>query len=108
VREIVEKIAWRRRGIERSYVGSLVAGSDGIRLSGRDQRTGVDIALAIPLPEVDHVGVEDGDCVVLDLSGSDAILVLPDHHTPIHAQLLARSLGALTRPPALLAEGGSG
>jgi hypothetical protein len=69
MREIVEKIAWRRRGSDRDYVGSLVASSDLIRLAGRDARSCGDM--------------------------------------PIHAQVLARKLAGLTRPAALLTQGGA-
>jgi hypothetical protein len=107
MREIIEKIVWRRRGVARDYVGSLVAGSDGIRLAGRDPRSRLDVTLAIPLDEVDGVDFEDDRWVVLDLADSDPILIRPDGDLPIHAQVLARRLGGLARPPALITQGGA-
>ena len=49
--------AWpgSERGVANDFVGSLRAGSDGIRLNGRDPRTGVDVTLSIPPDEVEHV-----------------------------------------------------
>ena len=90
--EISEPVAWRRRGMRQGYVGSLLASVDGIRLTGRQPRTGVDVALSIPLGEVDHVDVADAG-VVLDLAESRAIVLSPIAAT---SHMLARSLGALT------------
>ncbi len=112
--EVSEKIAWRRRNVHRSYVGALCAGAEGIRLTGRDPLTGIDVTLSIPLAEVNHVELsEAGDellagdrCVVLDLADSEPILLRPAGRGSFHTQLLARSLGALTHAPALVAQGG--
>jgi hypothetical protein len=111
--EIDERIAWRRRGVHRAYLGALSAGSEGIRLTGRDPLTGIDVALSIPLAEVEHVDVTDaGDeilsddrCVVLDLAESEAIVLRPVESSLVHIQQLARSLGALAHVPALVAGG---
>ena len=73
---LAEKIAWRRRSVRRPYVGMLRAGDEGIRLSGRDPVSGVEVALSIPLAEVENVRVAGaGDellagerCVVLELA----------------------------------------
>jgi hypothetical protein len=109
-----ERIAWRRHGVRRHFVGTLHTDDDGIRLTGRDPASGLDVALSIPLAEIDHVRVsETGDellagepCVVLELAGSDAIFVREVGVGPLHVHLLARRLAALIPAPHLLAQGG--
>ena len=54
---ILGKAAWRRRGVRRPYVGTLVADEEGIRLSGRDPVSGIEVSLSIPLSQVDSVRV---------------------------------------------------
>ena len=110
---LVEKVAWRRRGVRNDFVGSLRAGNDGIRLNGRDPQSGIDVALSIPSPEVERVHVEhangdlDGDLyVVLELTEAEPIFLRQVGVGPLHARLLARRLGRLLRPPRLLALGG--
>ncbi len=112
---LTEKIAWQRRGVGRTYVGALTAGPEGVRLTGRDPVTGIDVALSIPLREIEHVGTTDnGDVpregdqsVVLELAESEPIVFRIFGKGALHAQLLARRLGALTHVPAVLAQGGS-
>jgi hypothetical protein len=111
---LAEKIAWRRQGIPRQYVGTLAAGDEGIRLTGRDPVSGVDVALSIPLSEVEDVHVAGpGDellagerCVVLELAESEAIFLREVGVGPLHVHVLARSLGALTHARPVLAQGG--
>lgn len=113
--DLAEKIAWRRRGVRRPYVGLLSAGDEGIRLSGRDPVSGVKVALSIPLAEVEKVRVAGpGDdlvagerCVVLELVDSEAIFLREVGVGPLHIHVLARALGALTHaPPPLMVQGG--
>ena len=112
-RTLAEKIAWRRNGVRRHYVGTLSAGDEGIRLTGRDPVSGVEVALSIPLSEIEDVRVAGpGDellagerCVVLELAESEAIFLREVGVGPLHILVLARSLGALTHAP-LLAQGG--
>jgi hypothetical protein len=112
---LVEKIAWRRRGVRRPYVGTLQAGAEGIRLSGRDPVSGVEVVLSIPLTEVDTVRVAGprdelfaGErCVVLELAESEAIYLREVGEGPLHVHVLARTLGALTHASRLaLVQGG--
>jgi hypothetical protein len=112
---IMEKVAWRRRGVRRPYVGTLAADEGGIRLSGRDPVSGVEVALSIPLTEVVDVHVAGpgeellaGErCVVLHLAESEAIFLREVGEGPLHIHVLARTLGALTHASApLLVQGG--
>ncbi len=99
-----EKVAWRRKGVRRPYVGTLEAGDGRITLSGRDPVSGVEVVLSIPLTEVDDVrvaGPHDGllpdeRCVVLDLAASEAIYLREIGEGALHIHVLARTLGALT------------
>ena len=111
---LAKKIAWRRRGVRRPYVGTLRVDDTVITLSGRDPVSGVEVVLSIPLTEVENVRVAGpGDellagerCIVLELEESEAIFLREVGVGPLHIHLLARRLGALTHAPALLAQGG--
>ncbi len=102
---LAEKIAWRRRCVNRHYVGALWAGEEGIRLTGRDPSSGVEVALSIPLEEIERVRVSGpGDellagerCVVLELAVSEAIFLREVGVGPLHVHVLARKLSALTQ-----------
>jgi hypothetical protein len=102
---LIEKIAWHRRGVRNDFVGSLRAGYDGIRLTGRDSQSGLDVALSIPPGEVEQVHVEptNGDLyVVVELADAEPIILRRAGAGPFQAQLLARRLAALLQPPRLL------
>ena len=108
---VVERISWRRHGVSSDFVGSLSASDDGIRLAGRDPQHGLDVVLSIPSLELSSVHVSpaggNGDlCVVLELEHAQPIFLRQVGGTPLHVQNLARKLGALLRPPQLLAQGG--
>ncbi len=111
---LAERIAWRRHGVRRHYLGTLAAGDDGIRLTGSDPVTGVEVVLSIPLAEIADVYVAApgaellaGErCVVVELVNSEAILLREVGTGPLHVHVLARSLGALTHAPVLVAQGG--
>ena len=111
---VASRVAWHRRGRGPTYVGAVSRGPEAVRLTGRDPQSGIDVALSIPVVGIEHVGVEepaDGSlhgerCVVLDLADSEAIYLRPLGDAPLHVNLLARALGALTPPPAVLAQGG--
>jgi hypothetical protein len=97
---VVEQIAWRRRGGRNDYVGSLRAGEDGIRLTGRDSESGLDVALSIPPSEVEYVHVygANGDSfVVLELARAEPILVRHIGPGSVQSQLLGRKLRALMK-----------
>ena len=112
---LAEKIAWRRHGVRRHYIGTLVASSDGICLTGSDPVSGVEVVLSIPLTEIENVRVAGpGDellagerCVVLELAESESIYLRDVGTGPLHIHVLARSLGALTQARPLVAQGGA-
>jgi hypothetical protein len=111
---VASRVAWHRRGPGPTYVGAVSRGPEAVRLSGRDLQSGIDVALTIPVAEIEHVGVEepaDGSlhgerCVVLALADSEAIYLRPFGDVPLHVNLLARALGAPTPPAAVLTQGG--
>jgi hypothetical protein len=110
---LIEKIAWSRRGVHNDFVGSLRAGDEGILLTGRDPRSGLDVALSIPPEEVERVRVASADhelagdlYVVVELAGAEPILLRRVGAGPVQAEVLARKLGALLHLPRLLVQGG--
>ena len=111
---LVEKIVWRRNGVRGQFVGRLRAGDEGIRLTGRDPVSGVQVALSIPPDEVERVRVSaTGDellagepCAVLELAGSQAIFLREMGAGPLRVHVLARSLDALTHASPVLVQGG--
>jgi hypothetical protein len=110
---LIEKIGWRRRGVANDFVGSLRAGYDGIRLTGRDPASGVDVSLSIPPSEVEdvHVASANGELagdllVVVEFNDAEPIILRRAGAGPFQAQLLARKLGALLKAPRLFVQGG--
>jgi hypothetical protein len=113
VETLIEKIAWSRRGVDNDFVGSLCAGDDGIRLTGRDPRSGLDVALSIPPGEVEQVHVAPADhelagdlYVVVELTGAEPILLRRVGAGPVQAEVLAQKLGSLLLPSRFLVQGG--
>jgi hypothetical protein len=109
----IAKIAWRRGEHGPIYVGTVSRGEDTIRLTGRDPILGIDVALSIPLEEIEDLAAETaagaaygGPFVSLDLIGSEPIHLRPIGGRSLDVQLLARALGALTPAPTVLAQGG--
>jgi hypothetical protein len=105
---LVERVAWTRRGAANDFVGSLRAGCDGIRLSGRDPRTGVDVTLSIPPDEVEHVYASPtaAEQVVVELGEAEPIVLHGIHSGPLQAHQLARRLRGLLLLPRLHVPGG--
>jgi hypothetical protein len=106
------KIAWRRGERGPTYIGAVSRTTDTIRLRGRDPILGIDVALSIPIEEIDEVVVEgvagsvDGSAfVVLDLPGSEPIHLWPVGGSSLDVHLLARAMG-LDPPSAMLSQGG--
>jgi hypothetical protein len=107
------KIAWRRGRHGPIYVGAVSRSTDTIRLTGRDPILGIDVALSIPVEEIEDIGVEEvaagsnggGAFVVLDLAESEPILLRPVGGSSLDVHLLARTIG-LIPTSALLAQGG--
>ena len=100
---IVDRIGWCRADAHHRYVGALWAAEDRIRLVGRDSTFGIDVALAIPVSEIEHVGVDLGrpepslgePCIVITLAESAPILVweVGGGHLPLDG--IAARLAAL-------------
>jgi hypothetical protein len=112
MREILARnIAWRRNGVERDYVGTLVAAGGGILLAGRDPSNGLEVALSIPLTEVQDVHVADArdahgsQRIVLELVESEPISLHELGGREGHLLVLARRLGALAHAPTLVPGG---
>jgi hypothetical protein len=105
---LIERVAWRRYGVANDFVGSLRAGCDGIRLDGRDPRTGVDVALSIPPDEVEHVYASPTapEQVVVELGEAEPIVLRRIQSGPLQAHLLARRLRGLLLLPRLHVPGG--
>jgi hypothetical protein len=105
---LAEKVAWCRQGVRTYFVGALRAGDEGIRLTGRDPTSGIDVALSIPLAEVEHVHLSASrnellagePCVVLELADSESIFIRQVGAGPLQVEVLAGRLGALI--PALV------
>jgi hypothetical protein len=93
---LAEYIAWRRRNVRHQYVGRLEAVSDRIRFVGRAPELGIDVALSIPLEQIEGVRYAESSAeqvlgergVVLELTGTEPIYV--------------RELGQSTNPARLL------
>ena len=105
---LVERVAWKRGDVANDFVGSLRAGCDGIRLHGRDPRTGVDLTLSIPSDEVEHVYASPSasEQVVVELGDAEPIVLRGIQSGPLQAQLLARRLRGLLLLPRLHVPGG--
>ena len=105
---LVERVAWKRGGVANDFVGSLRAGSDGIRLDGRDPRPGVDVTLSIPPDEVEHVYASPtaSEDVIVELGDAEPIVFHRIQAGPLHAHLLARQLRGLLLLPRLHVPGG--
>lgn len=80
---IAGRVAWRRHDALHHYVGTLHASEGGLRLTGRDQMTGIELSLTIPFTEIEGIRVTGagdkrlaGDrCVILELASTTPILV---------------------------------
>jgi hypothetical protein len=109
-----DRVAWCRRGTRLHYVGTLSGGAWGVRLAGRDPISGLEVALSIPLHEIDSVHVSRNPdemlagerCVVLELADSDPILLREIGTGSLHVRELARALAALSVSPVLAVQGG--
>ena len=80
---IADRVAWRRKGLQHHYVGTLAARDDGIVLAGREPATGIEIVLTIPFAEVEGLHLSWGEqeslvgepSVVVELADSPSILL---------------------------------
>ncbi|HEX4526229.1 MAG TPA: hypothetical protein VH108_05750, partial [Gaiellaceae bacterium] len=51
------RVAWRRQHAQRHYVGYVTVTEDTVRLAGREQATGIDVALSIPRTAIRKIRV---------------------------------------------------
>ncbi len=107
------KIAWRRGEHGPTYVGAVSRSTDAIRLTGRDPNLGIDVALSIPVEEIEDVrvveaaarSIDGGPFVVLDLPESEPIHLRPVGGSSLDVHRLARAMGT-TPAPTVLVQGG--
>jgi hypothetical protein len=110
MKALVKSVAWQRWGAQSDFVGTLRADDHGIRLTGRDRHSGVDVALSIPFGEVADVRTcldhRSHVAVVLELEDGKPILLRPLGVGALGAEALAHKLVVLVRGPRLLIPGG--
>ena len=92
VREL-RKVAWRGARVREGHVGYLALIDEAVRLSGRDESTGVDVALSIPHAALHGVRVSEG-AVVLELAEGEPIVVMPVDDTAAEVDRLAHRLAS--------------
>jgi hypothetical protein len=97
IREM-RKVAWRGPRARDRYLGYLALTDEAVRLSGRDQSTGVDVALSIPHAALRGIRASEGT-IVLELFDGE-ITVTPVDGSPADLERLAHRLVAATEPPA--------
>jgi hypothetical protein len=94
------RVAWRRQHAQRHYVGYVTVTDDTVRLAGREQATGIDVALSIPHTAVRRVRVAKNGSeevvgersVVLELSDDEPIYVRPLDTGSLDLDSFARKL----------------
>ena len=96
------RVAWRRQHAVRHYIGYVTVTEDAVRLAGREDETGIDIALSIPYDAIRMVRVAraaDEDVVgqpsvVLELHEDESIFVRPVSGRAVDLDGFARKLRA--------------
>jgi hypothetical protein len=96
------RIAWRRLHAAHDYVGTLATTEAGVRLDGREPSSGIELSLSIPFSEIEGVSASNGSCgiagesaVVLELAGSEPVLVREVGPGPQATEQLVRRLSRL-------------
>jgi hypothetical protein len=104
---LFERLAWKRDEGANEFVG-LLRGCGGIRLSGRDPMTGVDLTLSVPPDEVDHLYASPTAAagVVVELGDSEPIVLSGIQAGPLQTHQLPRPLRSLLLLPRLHIPGG--
>ena len=107
---LVKRVVWQRRGAQSDFAGTLCVDDEGVRLTGRDRRSGIDVTMSIPLGEIADVRTcldhRSHVAVVLDLGDAEPILLHPLGVGALAAEGLAHKLTALVRRPPMLVPGG--
>jgi len=96
------QVAWRRQHAQRHYVGYVTVTEESVRLAGREQTTGIDVALSIPHTAIRDVRVGtrstelvDGELsVILELRDDEPIYVRPLGDPPLDLDGFARRFRA--------------
>jgi len=96
------RVAWRRQHAQRHYVGYVTVTEDTVRLAGREQATGIDVALSIPHTAIRKIRVAQNaseslvgePTVVLELDDEEPIYVRPLGSSPLDLDGFARKLRA--------------
>jgi hypothetical protein len=94
------RVAWRRQHASRHYVGYVTVTDGNVRLAGREEATGMDVALTIPTRAIRQVRVGEATgeeiagerSVVLELRDDDAIYMRPVSAGPVDLDGFARKL----------------
>ena len=96
------RVAWRRQHAQRHYVGYVTVTEDTVRLAGREQATGIDVALSIPHTAIRKIRVARNAreevvgerSVVLELCDDEPIFVRPLDTGSLDLDGFARKLRA--------------
>ena len=95
IREL-RKVAWRGPRARDEYVGYLALTDEAVRLSGRDEATGVEVALSIPHEALRRVR-SSGETIVLELV--DGEIVLEPVGSPVEVERFVHRLAAAIEAP---------
>jgi hypothetical protein len=96
------RVAWRREHAARHYLGYVTVTEDAVRLKGREQASGIDVALTIPRTAIRGIRVASNPaesvvgepCVVLELGNDEPIYVRPVDSLPLALPAFARRLSS--------------
>jgi hypothetical protein len=94
------RVAWRRQHAQRHYVGYVTVSEDTVRLAGREETTGIDVALSIPHSAIRKIRVErlaaaevvGEPSVVLELLDEEPIYIRPISTGQLDLDSFARKL----------------
>jgi hypothetical protein len=94
------RVAWRRQHAQRHYVGYVTVSEDTVRLAGREQASGIDVALSIPHSAIRKIRVArlaaeevvGEPSVVLELLDEEPIYIRPLSSGPLDLDSFARRL----------------
>jgi len=103
----LRRVAWRRLSAPQHYIGYVTITDDVIRLSGREEPTGIDVALSIPCAAVRHTHIgtlpeeqlAGESTLVLDVADGVPIVVRPIGIGELQLESLARKLRAVVVTP---------
>jgi hypothetical protein len=73
----LRRASWRRRSAGQRYDGYVTVTDDVVRLTGREDATGIDASLSIPLGAIRDVWSTGAGDLVLDVADGVPILLRP-------------------------------